>query len=278
MHTREQSSSASHVQDEQINASKDNSEQRQRQTLSATTITAGILSSLLFVVSPQQQPPPAFAFDNGIPEMKNYKNIPKHPGKTPTDVGIDNTDGRLAICDGAPNCFSTTGDDSHLLQPWNPKGGISKTQAMDQLVNAIKAYPPGQARIDRGGFKIVTSKPDYLYVQFESMKHGFIDDVEFAFSGGSSSETIEIQVRSASRMGFLDLGVNGKRLNWISTHLVETYGWRQTDKPITPDVYLDYFPMMPFSFDDYIRSVLSPETCPVPANPLECKDPSSGPA
>jgi len=259
-------------------------DQRKKQKLLGA-VTAGILSSLLLVGSPQylqhQQSSPfpipvAIAFDNGIPEMKNYKNIPKHPGKTPTDTLGISDDGKLALCDGAPNCFSTTGDDSHLLQPWKPKGGTSKSQAMEQLVDTIKAYPPGQARIDRGGFKIVSSKPDYLYVQFESMKHGFIDDVEFALS--SSSNNIELQVRSASRMGFLDLGVNGKRLNWISNHLVETYGWKQTDKPITPETYPDYFPMMPFSFDDYIRSVLSPETCPVPSNPLECLDPASGPA
>jgi len=257
-----------------------NIERRGRQNI-ARTILAGIVSSFLFTVSPEQsylQPPAAFAFDNGVPEMVNYKNIPKHPGTTPSNLGMDKNNGKLAICDGALNCFSTTGDDTHLLQPWTPKGGTSKTQAMDQLVDTIKSYPPGQARIDKAGFKIVSKKPEYLYVQFESGKHGFIDDVEFAVSGGDSSNPLEVQVRSASRMGFLDLGVNGKRLNWISNHLVETYGWRQTNKPITPESYPDYFPMMPFSFDDYIRSVLSPETCPVPANPLECKDPESGPA
>ena len=28
-----------------------------------------------------------------------------------------------------------------------------------------------------------------------------------------------------------------------------------------------------FTFDDYIRSVVTPETCPVPEEPLNCKDP-----
>jgi len=270
-------------------------QQRRRQLKLTEVITVGILSSFLFVGSPQQQPygllqpPAAIAFDNGIPEMKNYNNIPKHPGTTPTTLGIDPTTGKLALCEeGALNCFSTTGNDSdfYLLQPWIPKNrDISKTQATKQLVETIKAYPPGQNRVDKGGFRIISSKPgEYLYIQFASMKHGFIDDVEFAISdnndNGDSSTPFDIQVRSASRIGFLDLGVNGKRLNWISNHLVDTYGWtRQSDNPpITPASYPDYFPMMPFSFDDYIRSVLSPESCPVPANPLECNDPASGPA
>ena len=223
-----------------------------------------------------------------IPDVAKYNTIPKHPGTMPTNLGIDKTNGKLALCNGdALNCFSTTGDEYHLLQPWKPSSGTTKLQAMDQLVETIKSYPPGQARIDKAGFKIITTKPNYLYVQFESMKHGFIDDVEFAVMVDSSAngsnknnndDNIFIQVRSASRIGFFDLGVNGKRLNWISNHLVETYGWRQTNKPITSESYPDYFPMIPFTYDDYIRSVLSPETCPVPANPLECKDPESGPA
>ena len=77
---------------------------------------------------------------------------------------------------------------------------------MDELLEIIQAYPPGQARIDKGGFSIITARDDYLYVQFESLKIGFIYDVEFAVTDG------EVQVRSSSRIGFLDLGVNAKLL------------------------------------------------------------------
>ena len=48
-----------------------------------------------------------------------------------------------------------------------------------------------------------------------ALKYGFIDDVEFALD---DSESV-VQVRSASREGYLDFGVNGKRLNWISAKL-----------------------------------------------------------
>jgi hypothetical protein len=121
--------------------------------------------------------------------------------------------------------------------------------------------------VDRGGFSIVTNTADYLYVQFESMKHGFIDDVEFAVTQSGK----EVQVRSSSRIGNLDLGVNAKRLNWISADL-RAKGW--TAPAITKEDYPDYYNTLVFTFDDYIRSVLSPLDCPVPSQPLTCKDPS----
>ena len=98
------------------------------------------------------------------------------------------------------------------------------------------------------------------------MKHGFIDDVEFATSNSGEG----VQVRSSSRMGELDLGVNAKRLNWISNEL-RSNGW--TAPAITKADFPDYFANIAFTYDDYIRSVLNPEYCPVPALPLDCKDP-----
>ena len=65
---------------------------------------------------------------------------------------------------------------------------------------------------------IVTAKHDYLYVQFESLKMDFIDDVEFAVTDG------KMHVRLSSRLGFLYLGVNRKRLGWIRSEL-QAKGW-----------------------------------------------------
>ena len=208
-------------------------------------------------------PRPVHAFKNGVPEMENYKNEKKYPGTQPA-LGPQ-SNGNLAGCDPAvPNCFSTSGSgmqgiDERRIPSWKPKAG---SNAMSELLETIKAYPPGQSRIDRGGFSIVTSTPDYLYVQFESLKKGFIDDVEFLVKDG------EVQVRSASRLGFLDLDVNAKRLNWISKDL-RAKGW--TAPAITKEEYPDYFNLIFFTYDDYIRSVLTPETCPDPSVPLECK-------
>eukprot|EP00965_Chrysotila_dentata_P051183 1696311-Pleurochrysis_carterae.AAC.5 len=44
-----------------------------------------------------------------------------------------------------------------------------------------------------------------MYVQYESLRRGYIDDVEFALAKGI------VNVRTSSRVGYLDLGVNAKR-------------------------------------------------------------------
>ena len=216
-------------------------------------VAAGFLSTLVAGVRPVS------AFDNGIEEMAQYRSRIKYPGTQP-ELGVKGN-GKLAACDYSPNCFSTSGDESHLLPLWKPRAG---SNAMGELLATIKAYPPFQRRADGGGFKIITANDDYLYVQFESLKNGFIDDVEFAVNAG------KVQVRSSSRIGFLDFGVNSRRLNWISSQLREL-GW--TAPAITKDNpdYNDYFVLLNFNTDDYVRSVLSPSTCPNPSIPLECK-------
>jgi uncharacterized protein (DUF1499 family) len=222
-------------------------------------VAAGLLSPFVAALRP------AAAFDNGIPDIELYKNKTKNPGTQPA-LGL-RSNGKLAICDDGLNCFSTSGDEAHMLEMWKPPKAGSNGNAMGELLETIKAYPPGQARVDRGGFSIVTASADHLYVQFESMKHGFVDDVEFSVAEDGK----EVQVRSSSRIGNLDLGVNAKRLNWISAEL-RAKGW--TAPAITKEDYPDYYNTLVFTFDDYIRSVLSPLDCPVPSQPLTCKDPS----
>jgi hypothetical protein len=87
----------------------------------------------------------------------------------------------------------------------------------------VNAYKPGQSNIDGGGFNIVTFNPKsgYIYAQFESLKNGFIDDLEMAVVGKDSNV---VEVRSSSRLGYLDFGVNAKRLNYLAKALREK-GW-----------------------------------------------------
>jgi uncharacterized protein (DUF1499 family) len=73
-----------------------------------------------------------------------------------------------------------------------------------------------------------------MYVQFESLKNGYVDDLELAFidsgSGGrgGNGDVITtdnaIQVRSSSRLGYLDFGVNAKRINYLAMKL-RSKGW-----------------------------------------------------
>ncbi|MBD0265996.1 MAG: DUF1499 domain-containing protein, partial [Tolypothrix sp. Co-bin9] len=58
---------------------------------------------------------------------------------------------------------------------------------------------------------------DYLYAEFKSALMGFVDDVEFYLDPKAKV----IQVRSASRLGQSDLGVNRKRIETIRAKLAE---------------------------------------------------------
>lgn len=183
-------------------------------------------------------PLPSLAFDNAIPDKAKYKDRPKQRGPKPSDLGVaprgDNPDG-LKTCSPGVNCFTTTGDEEfdryYLIKPYKPSPSDAKNP-IDAIASVIASYTPGQNGIDGGGFKIITNTPAYLYAQFESLKNTYIDDVEFALKDGG------ILVRSSSRLGYLDYGVNAKRLNYISERLRER-GWEAAE--ITKKTHPDYF-------------------------------------
>ena len=65
------------------------------------------------------------------------------------------------------------------------------------------------------GARVIRSEPGYLYAQFTSKLMKFVDDVEFWFDPAANV----IQVRSASRVGRGDLGVNRKRIEAVRAAL-----------------------------------------------------------
>ena len=136
----------------------------------------------------------------------------------------------LKNCGAAPNCFCSTDspedDPDHYIPAWIWPKELDKTQAFGQLEETIKAYEPGQGGVDGGGFQIVQSdtKKGYIYTQFEALKNGYIDDFEVAYIQGAPGGERAVQVRSSSRVGYLDLGVNAKRINFIAKNL-RSKGW-----------------------------------------------------
>ena len=80
-----------------------------------------------------------------------------------------------------------------------------------------------QRGIDGGGFKVISESLNadqgYIYVQFESRRRGYIDDFEVALRDGVAN------LRTSSRLGYLDLGVNAKRWNWFADNLASKSGW-----------------------------------------------------
>ena len=65
------------------------------------------------------------------------------------------------------------------------------------------------------GATIVKSDADYLYAQYTTPLMKFVDDVEFWYDPAAQA----IQVRSASRVGKSDLGVNRKRIEAVRAAL-----------------------------------------------------------
>jgi uncharacterized protein (DUF1499 family) len=120
----------------------------------------------------------------------------KFSGKRPTNLGA--RDGKLTPCPSSPNCVCSQASDAHAIAPLEFSGDAEA--ALRKLRGVIESMPRTQ---------IVEAKPGYLYAEFTSSFMGFVDDVEF-FVGGSV-----IHVRSASRLGYSDLGVNRKRVEAI---------------------------------------------------------------
>ncbi|MBW4684258.1 MAG: DUF1499 domain-containing protein [Komarekiella atlantica HA4396-MV6] len=123
-------------------------------------------------------------------------------GKRPSNLGVSN--GKLAPCPNSPNCVSSQSSDAtHQIAPLS----ISNSEgAIATLKGIIQSLPRT---------KIITESQDYLYAEFKSALMGFVDDVEFYLD----RKTNVIHVRSASRLGQSDLGVNRQRIETIRANL-----------------------------------------------------------
>ena len=120
--------------------------------------------------------------------------------------------------------MSVEDDPDHSIPAWKWPSDYDQSRAFDELQVVLQSYPPGQNGVDGGGFEIKKFDPSkgYLYVQFEALKNGYIDDVEMAVIG--DADPAAVQVRSSSRIGYLDFGVNAKRLNYLAKEL-RSKGW-----------------------------------------------------
>ena len=109
-------------------------------------------------------------------------------------------DGALAPCPTSPNCVSSEAGtpESHLVAAW-PLG------AWDKL----------PASIDAAGGKVVDAQDEYIAAEFSSKLMVFVDDVEFRKGNDG------VHVRSASRVGHSDMGVNRKRIEALRLALAE---------------------------------------------------------
>lgn len=120
---------------------------------------------------------------------------------TTEEVELGVTDGALTPCPQSPNCVSTQADpadDVHYAEPIAYDGAPDKVA--ENLTRWIEA---------EDGAELVRSDGRYLRAVFSSRVFGFKDDVEILI------EEEVIHLRSASRVGYSDMGVNRDRYRRI---------------------------------------------------------------
>lgn len=129
-------------------------------------------------------------------------------GSPPANLGV--VDGRLTPCPNKPNCVNSQPPDGkkdqHYIMPLTYEG--TKFEALERLKRVIQAMPRT---------RITAETTDYIRAEFVSRLMRFVDDVEFYFP----EETV-IHVRSASRLGYSDFGVNRKRIQAIRSRFQAT--------------------------------------------------------
>lgn len=107
-------------------------------------------------------------------------------------------EGKLKACPKSPNSVSSyANDDEHAIAPFPPTKEPMKT-----LHKILKEHKEAT---------VIKEAPNYLHVEFSSKTVGFIDDVEFLLD----DKTGELHIRSASRCGYNDQGVNRARMEML---------------------------------------------------------------
>lgn len=135
-------------------------------------------------------------------------------GRTPDDLGVK--DGRLKPPSATENSVSSQA----ALHPDHPMRAYAEIAAlplkgngpatMARLTELLQAMP---------GVTIVRNQGDgYLYAQCTSRWMKFVDDLELWFDPANKV----VQVRSASRVGRKDFGVNRQRVEKLRAGLADT--------------------------------------------------------
>lgn len=104
----------------------------------------------------------------------------------------------LADCPSSPNCVSSVTTNAEKRVPAFELNELSVADFQNQLVTAIES----------DGGVVKDSRQGYLWATYTSTVFRFIDDIEWLYNAQSH----QMDVRSASRTGYSDLGVNGKRV------------------------------------------------------------------
>jgi uncharacterized protein (DUF1499 family) len=125
-------------------------------------------------------------------------------GKAPTKIGVNK--GQLGSVDMKPwNAVSSFAESKyHKIAPLAV--GANAQGSFQQLKSLIEKDPMA---------RIIKAESTYLYAEYKTKLLGFVDDVEFLLDPKGKV----IHVRSASRLGRKDFGVNRQRIESIRARL-----------------------------------------------------------
>lgn len=131
-------------------------------------------------------------------------------GSAPTDLGV--RDGKLKPPSPTENSVTSQAAlyPAHAQRDYAAIAPLPVTGDGPATIARIKAIVQGM-----DGASVVKSEPAYLYAQFATRVMKFVDDVEFWYDPAKNV----IEVRSASRLGRKDLGVNRKRVEAVRAAL-----------------------------------------------------------
>lgn len=107
-------------------------------------------------------------------------------------------DGQLAPCSSAPNCACS-------------ETGTPEAKMVEALSGTMA---DAKAAIVSLGGEITSESDEYVSAVFTSQIFKFVDDVELRLADNG-----QIHVRSASRVGYSDRGVNKKRVSAIRSKM-----------------------------------------------------------
>ena len=108
---------------------------------------------------------------------------------------------KLKPCPESPNCVSSqSSDKAHYIQPIAFTD--SATVALQQMKKIILTLPRT---------RLVSENKQSLHVEFKTRFMNYVDDVEIIIDDANK----EMHIRSASRTGYSDFGVNRRRVEQI---------------------------------------------------------------
>ena len=130
------------------------------------------------------------------------------PVQAPVPAYLGTANNSLEACPESPNCVSSLAD----------------TSDTEHYVKALEVTAPAAAiesirkkLSDTEQVEVIVSESNYLYAEFTTDLMRFVDDLELL----TSEDGQRVEVRSASRLGHSDFGVNRERVE-----MFEILSWR----------------------------------------------------